>query len=207
MNATIAALIAGIALVTASSTASAADVSTSPAPPAESHVDLTGHIGATAGGGYGGALLGVSALARSGLLGGGATFEASGAFASRFGAAAIGGLSYRHDNGLGFDLLGAFGVHHYEGVGRGILSDDPGVRGTTPFVGGRSRLSYQVGSGARRFQFGGSATLDSDLIRRQHVSNYTSTGWLSGNTTQESDKHTVGFTTVGLMLDAGVTFF
>lgn len=207
MNATIAALFAGITLVTAASTASAADVAPSPASPADSHVDLTGHVGATAGGGYGGLLIGASALSRSGLLGVGATVEASGAFASRFGAAGMGGLSYRHDNGLGVDLLGVLGVHRYQGVGRGILSDDPGVNGTTMFAGARSRLSYQLGSGARRFQFGGTAVLDSDLTRTTKVSNYTETGWLSGSTSQQSDKHTIGFTTVGLMLDAGVTFF
>lgn len=203
MNAPLAAL-AGLLLTTTQ--AAAAD--TAPlSPSSSSSVDVTGHIGGTGGDGYAGALLGASVLARSGVLGGGATIEASGAFATRFGAGALGGFSYRNDNGFGVDLLGVLGVHHYEGVGRGILSSDPGVSGTTPFAGGRSRLSYQLGSGARRFQFGGTATLESDLLRDTKRSTYTSTGWFSGDTSTRTDTHDVGFATVGLMLDAGVTFF
>ncbi len=192
-------------ILLAATSAGAAD--TAPLSPSSSSVDVTGHVGGTGGGGYAGALIGVSALARSGMFGAGATAEASALFAARVGAGVLGGVSYRHDNGLGLDLLGVFGVHHYEGVGSGILSSDPGVSGSTPFAGGRSRVSYQIGSGARRFQFGGTATLESDLLRFSKTSTYTSTGWFSGTSSTQTDTHRVGFTTMGLMLDAGVTFF
>jgi len=147
-------------------------------------VDLTLHGGGVIGDGYAGVLVGASVLARTSVVGGGVTLEASRAVSSRLGAAFIGGVSYRADDGLGVDLLGALGAHHYEGVGRSILSTDAGASGTTSFAGGRARISFQYGREARRLHLGGTASVDADLARA----------------------NSVGFTTLALTLDAGVTF-
>ncbi len=188
-----------------------------PAP--ASYAEVTGDVGLVAGDGFGGLLLGGSFLARTSVVGGGATVEASGLFSSRVSAAALGGLSYRGENGFGLDLLGVFGMHHYERVGSGLLSNDPGVSGTLPFAGGRSRLSYQFGrrfadpskAGRerrefRRFQLGASAAFENDLTRERHVSYYTETSWLGGENYATSSTHKIGFQTVSPTLDLGVAY-
>lgn len=172
----------------------------------DSELQWSGQLGAVGGEGYGGALIGTTLLARSGVFAFGGTMEASGAFASRFGLSGLAGIAGRTEGGTGGELLGTLGMHHYNGVGRGILSDDPGASATLPFAGVRVRASQRLG---RRFLLGLAATLEQDLYRERRVYSYTSTPWLDfGNSgpTTETKTRMLGFTTVGVMFDVGATF-
>jgi hypothetical protein len=189
-------------LVTAS--ASAADTNTNTG---SADVQWFAHGGAVFGDRFGGAMTGATILARKDLFAAGATFDASGLFATRLGAAATAGLSYRDESGFGADLLGAFGVHAYSGVGRGILSDDPGASASVPYASGRLRGVYVFGKRATHFQLGLGATLERDLRTVTRSYSYTETPWLfDGPSQTQKSTQSIGFTTMGVMIDAGMTF-
>lgn len=164
------------------------------------------HAGGVGGPGYGGLMTGVTLLGRTDSIAYGGTLEGSVGFATRVALAATGGYSVRTPSGWGFDLLGAAGVHRYDGVGSGILSDDPGTSATLPFAGVRARGVYLFGKGPRHFQLGFAASVDRDLSRVTHTYTYRETSWWDGSTSTESATHTVGFTTLGAMIDLGMTF-
>jgi hypothetical protein len=170
-----------------------------------------GGVGAVGGGGHAGALVGGTVLVRRDLLAVGATFEASGLFSMRVGGAATAGLSYRDPSGFGADLLGAIGVHAYSGVGKGLFSDDPGASATLPYASARARGVYVFGSARQHFQLGIGATFDQDLTRVTRSYSYTDNGsglglWGNEKSETRTTRHSVGFATIALMVDAGMTF-
>ena len=168
-------------------------------------IDAVGHLGLVLGKQYEGGMVGATVLAHRGDLGVGGTLEYSGGlFEKRLGVAAIGGWSRRHGNGLGLDLLGAVGVHRYMDIGRAFFSSDPGVDATLPYAGVRGRVSYLVGSAGARFQFGATVSADRDLTTVSKSTTYRD-GWQSGSDTTTTE-HTIGATTVGVMVDAGMHF-
>lgn len=127
--------------------------------------------------------------------------------ATRVAVSATAGWSYRDGSGFGFDLLGAVGMHRYDGVGQALIfSDDPGIGGTVPFAGARVRGVYVFGGGPRHFQLGLGATLDHDLSGVTRTVTYQQADWLNGGTHTATATHTLGFTTVGAMIDLGMTF-
>jgi hypothetical protein len=205
-------LLAALAAVSAISiTASADDVVTPAPPPAPGSrgdgVEWFAHTGAVGGGGYGGFMTGATVLARRDSIALGGTLEGSLGLGTRVGIAATAGWSYRAASGWGFDLLGAAGMHRYDGVGQAlILSNDPGIGATLPFAGLRARGVYVFGSGPRHFQLGVAATVDHDLSSVTRTYTYQEADWLTGGTHDATATHTVGFTTVGAMVDLGMTF-
>lgn len=188
-------------------TASAADVATSEDDDAKSNgTEWFVHTGGLGGPDFAGVVHGATLIGRYDSIAFGGMVEGAASFGTRVGLAATGGWSYRTTSGWGFDLLGAAGVHRYDGIGRGILSDDPGVSGTLPFVGARARGVYVFGKGARHFQLGLGATYDHDLGHVTRTYEYQETSWWDGSKSTETKTRTVGFDSVGATIDLGMTF-
>ena len=152
----------------------ASDAGSGRVPPSDWYV--AGHYG-----GFGdayrdaGGVLGASALLRWGPVDGGVLAERAAAVFDGYtcsGGAGLIGLAARTSVHFRLDLLGAFGVHHYEGVGRGgFLSDgDPGAGGTTLYAGGRAGISYVFGQARTHFTLGLFLGVDDDLSRKTALS-------------------------------------
>lgn len=219
-------LLAALAAVTAISITASADDTAAPAAPAAAVAPVSDapsapaaperrsdgvewfvHTGAVGGDGYGGLMTGATILARRDSFALGGTLEGSAGTATRVAVSATGGWSYRDPSGWGFDLLGAVGMHRYDGVGHPLIfSNDPGIGATVPFAGARVRGVYVFGKGPRHFQLGVAATLDHDLSSVTRTVTFQESDWLSGGTHTASATHTIGFTTVGGMVDLGMTF-
>jgi hypothetical protein len=208
-------LLAALAAVSAISITASADDARTPdaadAPAASASrsqgIEWFAHTGAVGGDGYGGLMTGATVLARRDSLALGGTLEGSAGSATRVAVSATGGWSYRDTSGWGFDLLGAVGMHRYDGVGQALIfSNDPGIGGTVPFAGLRARGVYVFGNGPRHFQLGVGATLDRDLSSVSRSVTYQEANWLTGGTSTATATHTIGFTTVGAMIDLGMTF-
>jgi len=134
--------------------------------------------------------------------------------AELYGAAAlggrVGGLGALLGLHLGSDFsvraLAVAGVHSYSAVGRGFLSDDPGIGGSMAYVGGRLVLGYAFGRKDRLF-VGVLGMLDEDLERRRGSVTYTDTPWLfGGEPSTTTSHHSVGQTSYGILLTGGVGF-
>jgi hypothetical protein len=133
--------------------------------------------------------------------------------AELYGAAALGGRIGSFGGLLGLHLgsefsarlLAAAGGHRYSAVGTGLLSDDPGVSGSSPYVGGRVMLGYSFPRS--RLFLGALWLFDEDLERRQKSVTYTYTGWLDGgDPSQSTSLHWVGQTTWGVLFVVGREF-
>jgi hypothetical protein len=174
---------------------------------AESHDDLllTGGVGAFEGSGHAGGVLSLTGLRQKGLLGYGATFEYGAAIFdySSITAAPMIGLFADGPRWVRFGIAAAGGIHHYEGVGRGFLSSDPGASGTAPFLGMRAFLGAEVG-GKARFHIGLQLALDDDLTRTRDAYTYTESDWTSPH--PETTAHTVGTRRFAGMLALGTAF-
>jgi len=179
------------------------DQSAPPAVQGYRETSLLGGVGVAAGDTAGGLGFSISGLHRisyfevGGELYGAALFSAVGG---------IGGLAGLHlGSELSLRALATGGVHGYDGVGRGILSDDPGVGGTLPYVGGRLVLGYAPASGT--MFYGLSGMLDEDLGRERRTSTYETEPWFSdGERYTTSSDHSVGQTTWGAMFVMGKRF-
>src|SRR5688500_264705 len=134
--------------------------------------------------------------------------------AELYGAAAlggrVGGLGALLGIHLGSDFsvraLAVAGVHSYSAVGRGFLSDDPGIGGSMAYVGGRLVLGYTFGRKERLFVVV-LGLLDDDLERRRGSVTYTDTPWLFGDEPSTTTRHhSVGQTSFGILLTVGMGF-
>lgn len=154
----------------------------------------------------GGILIGATALYRLGPVAVGGQFEGGGALFDYgfMGVGALGGVSLRPSTKLRVELLGTYGHHSYSGVGRGFMSDDPGVSGDSAYVGARAGASVIVGEKATHLEVGMYGGYDDDLSRDVKTSRYTSTGWFGDSSEQESE-HTVGTKKYSLVVAVGMT--
>jgi len=135
----------------------------------------------------------------------GADVEAAGLIAGQLGWGGMAGLHLGDDFSL--RLLGSAGWHAYGGVGGALLSDDPGVSGRTPYVGGRLLLGHSLerraGTNHRGF-FGILTALDDDLSRTTKSVTYRHESWFGGGPTETTASHTVGQLTFAAYFVAGV---
>jgi hypothetical protein len=130
-----------------------------------------------------------------------------------YGAAAFGGRIRSFGGLLGVHLgsefsvraFAAAGVHGYRAVGHGLLSDDPGVSGSSPYVGGRVMIGYSFPSRSRLF-IGALCLVDEDLERQEKSVTYMQRSWFGGGSSPASDIHSVGQTTWGALVVAGFEF-
>jgi hypothetical protein len=131
--------------------------------------------------------------------------QATALISSMLGVGADAGLHFGND--LSLRLLASAGVHSYAGVGRHLLSDDPGASGTVPYLGGRLVLGYSfpTRAGTRHRPFIGLiASLDDDLARDGKSVNYTQENWIFGGSSDATSTHTIGQATIGGFVVAGV---
>jgi hypothetical protein len=196
-------------LVAALSTTPAADAVNPPneqAAPAErvQETSVIGGLGVAGGKTHGG--MGVSALAshRISVIQLGIELNTSFLFSAMAGVGAVGGL-HVGDN-FSASVLGTVGMHHYSGIGRGLLSDDPGVTGSTPYVGGRLLVGYafRVSNPARRPFIGLLAGMDHDLDQRELSVRYQNENWFSGGTSEQTSTHHLGQTTYTGLFVGGI---
>lgn len=114
----------------------------------------------------------------------------------------LGGLAGVHlGSRFSMSALLSGGVHHYGGVGAGLLSDDPGVSGSVPYLGGRLLLGYSFGK-QRRYFIGLSGSVEEDLERQRKSVTYVEEPWLfGGEPYTATSEHTIGQTTwTGLLM-------
>ncbi len=164
-----------------------------------------GGMGIAEGENAGGLALSLSMLHHIHFVELGAEVYGAAATAGRMGS--LGGLLGVHLGGdFSLRALAAGGVHGYEAVGSGRLSDDPGVDGSSPYVGGRLMLGYSLGGRSSLF-FGVAGMLDEDLDRQTKSVTYQSEDWLFGGprTTQHGE-HVIGQTTWGVLFVFGREF-
>jgi hypothetical protein len=117
------------------------------------------------------------------------------------GVSALAGVHVGDDFSL--RVLSTGGVHHYVGIGRGLISDDPGASGSTPYVGARVVLAYRwrVSSVQRRPFFGLLGGLDQDLDQRDVTVTYSDGDYL---TPPSRSTHHLGQTTYTGLFVAGL---
>jgi hypothetical protein len=153
----------------------------------------------------GGGVVGATALVRYGPAAAGGLAEGGGALFgySYSGVAALAGLSLHPVSRVRFELLGAYGVHSYSGVGRGFLSDDPGVDGSTPYAGVRAGGGYLFGTRATRLQLGLVAALDHDLSRKTVSYQYTDTSWFGTDSNTQDAEQTIGTRRTSILFTVG----
>lgn len=163
--------------------------------------------GAASGDGFAGLLMGLNMLLRRDSFAVGGLLEGSAGSAYRIAVAPTGGWSRRSESGWGVDLLGAIGVHVYDGVGRSLfLANDPGAGATLPFAGARGRVLHVFGKGTQHFQLGLSVAVDHDLVRATRSYSYRETSWFGGGPGTVDVTRVVGTTTVTGSIDLGMTF-
>ncbi len=133
----------------------------------------------------GGVSLAATFKVRSNLLAAGALLELSSALFSygSISGAAVGGLSARVEENVRLELLGLGGYRHYSGVGRdGLLGNDPGAGGGTPYVGARTGASYLFGRRPGLFELGAYVGADQDLTSERVDYTYEEgSGWFGGS--------------------------
>jgi hypothetical protein len=155
----------------------------------------------------GGLLIGGSLLYRHHVVAVGALAEGgTQIFGYSYGGiAALGGFALRPSNQLRFELLGSLGMHQYSGVGRGLLSEDPGADGSSGYVGARAGASWLFGARATRFQLGMHGALDEDLSRETVRYQYTDTSWFGGESSLRDAEQTIGMRRTSVIASLGVT--
>jgi hypothetical protein len=135
----------------------------------------------------------------------GAECHGAALFSGMLGIGAVGGLHIGET--FSVRALGSVGMHSYSHVGRGLLSDDPGISGSVPYAGGRLVLGYSFagrkGSPHRAF-IGLVGALDQDLERETRTVTYQSENWLFGGSSEVTSTHTIGQTTIAGFLVGGV---
>jgi hypothetical protein len=179
-----------------------------PADVAASDFSVRGQLGGFSDPGRaGGPLLGATALYRLGPVAAGGQFEGGAALLGYgfTGVGALGGIAVRPSTRFRVELLGTVGHHSYSGVGRGFMSDDPGVSGDSAYAGVRGGASYLFGAKATHLELGVYGGVDDDLSRETKTSRYTSTGWFSDTTSEAESQHTVGTKKYSVVLALGMT--
>jgi hypothetical protein len=195
-----------VPLLTALSTATPTDsVSVSPALDHVAETSFVAGLGAAGGDSVGGVGFMMLATHRVKWVELGVDCYGAALLSGMFGLGAVAGLHL----GEAFSLrvLGSVGMHSYSAVGRGLLSDDPGISGSTPYAGGRLVLGYSFagrkGSPHRAF-IGVVGVLDEDLNRETRAVTYQSENWIFGGTSEVTSRHTIGQTTLAGFIVGGV---
>lgn len=176
-----------------------------PPPSTVNETSILAGLGLAGGEGTGGLGLTLLATHRWRFLELGVDAHVSAFISHQAGLGGVGGFHFGDQ--LSLRLLGGAGFHSYGGIGRGLLSDDPGVSGAVPYAGGRVVLGYSFRSrpGLRHRGFIGlMGGLDQDLAREKRTVTYLEEGWLFGGTTEQTSVHTVGQLTMSGFLVAGV---
>ena len=124
---------------------------------------------------------------------------------SYFGYGALAGIGWRSATGWQLDALAVGGIHHYEGFGRGLLSDDPGANATLPFAGLRGGPSYAFGAGSTHFAIGLLAFAETDLASRTVAYDYQQREWLGSSSFPQSEVRTIWTERAGIALRLGIT--
>jgi hypothetical protein len=187
--------------------ASATQVETSHETTAIAGLGAMGGVGTPEGDSAGGLAMYFTLLHRISFVELGGELYGATTFGGRIGS--LGGLLGAHiGSEFSVRAFAAAGVHGYSAVGYGLLSDDPGVSGSSPYVGGRVMIGYSFPFPRRSRLFIGALTLvDEDLERQQKSVAYTETHWLfGGDPTWTTDEHSVGQTTWGALVVAGFEF-
>lgn len=154
----------------------------------------------------GGFTLGATVLRRSGFLEYGLdTTFGNQLFSYSFGQAnAVGGLGLQTRFGLRLDALGEFGGTYYNGVGKELLSSNPGVNGIAPSMRAKVGASYVFSPMARdHFVVGLWLYGDDDLTRETRTVAYSQHELFGPGTTSETEKETIGTSRLGAMLSLG----
>jgi hypothetical protein len=163
-------------------------------------------LGVTGGENAGGVAVSAQVTHRYHFLEVGGECHAAALFSSMLGVGGVAGFHF--GNAFSVRLLGAAGVHLYDGVGRGLLTDDPGISGSLPYAGGRLVLGYsfpQRRSGHRAF-IGLAGMYDRDLARRTSAVTYREEdAFFGGDSYEATSTHTLGQTSVSGFLLAGVS--
>jgi len=167
---------------------------------------VLGGVGIVGGDSMGGAALSLLALHRFEWLELGLDGQAAGMVAGMWSVGGMAGLHLGDD--VSVRLLASVGWHAYGGVGRDLFfGGDPGVSGSTPYVGGRlllgRSLSRLVGKRHRGF-LGALVAVDDDLRRATKSVTYAHDPWLWGEVEQRTESHGIGQLTLGAFFIAGV---
>lgn len=172
-----------------------------------SDVQVGSHAGVFRAAEGGGPMLGIQARYRRGPfeVGGFGEYGSEILDASHIGFGATAGLAWRSSFGLRLAASGAFGVHVYEGVGRGFLSSDPGADGSTLFAGARASASYLFLRGENHIELGMMGLYDGDLTRQNVTVHYLEQSWLSNDTYEATSTHTIGTDRFGALITLGWT--
>ncbi len=166
---------------------------------------LTGYLGGFGDPQGGGVSAGASFRYRRGLFVVGGAVEDGAAVLDYeyWGAALQAGLALRPTRHVRLELLGSIGEHFYENVGRDtIIGNDPGVKGSTGYAGGRATVSYLFGAHLGHFELGAYADFQDDLSRQRVTDAYpaTGSGLFDGAGTGE---HVIGTSRLGFGLEIG----
>lgn len=153
----------------------------------------------------GGLTLGASALRRTGLLEYGLdTTFGNQVFGYSFGEVdAAGGLGWQTRSGLRLEALAEFGGTYYNGVGKELLSSNPGVNGIAPSVRAKAGVSYVFSPAARdHFVVGLWFYGDDDLTRESKTITFEQQNLLGGSE-GASERETIGTSRLGAMISLG----
>lgn len=212
-------LVASLSVALLSSSARAADEPpTVPAaepdaptpPPAKEHDDVlvTAAIGGFADAdNHMGGVVTATALRQHGAFAYGGTFEYGGAVFDYtvVTAAPMAGVFVPAPSWLRVGVAATAGIHSYDGVGQGFLSDDPGTSGVTGFVGARAFAGVEAG-GKARFHIGFQLAADEDLTRIRHSYTYEESSLFGNGSHSELVTHSVGTFRFATMLAMGTAF-
>ncbi|MEO7111965.1 MAG: hypothetical protein ABI183_16090 [Polyangiaceae bacterium] len=156
--------------------------------------------------GDGGPTLGATVLRRTGLFEYGldATFGNE-LFGYSFGQAnAAAGLGWQMRSGLRLDALGEFGGTYYIGVGKALLSDNPGVNGLAPSLRAKAGVSYVFAPASRDHLVVGLWIYgDDDLTRETKSVSYTQHEVFGSGTQSATESETLGTSRLGAVLSLG----
>ena len=154
----------------------------------------------------GGFLLRLDALHRSGLIGIGGYAEIGGLFMTMLSCGGTAGMALRTNCGFRTELLGTFGIHHFEGWKTQMLSNDPGACATLPFIGSYLCMEYIFNHNrGRHFTLGCILSVDQDLEKARKSYTYWSTDWFNGSANYQQVTHSVGGTRFAFGITLGMT--
>lgn len=176
-----------------------------PAVAGVAETSFIGGLGAASGESVGGPGLTMLATHRLEWLELGAECHGAALFSGMLGIGAVGGVHIGET--FSVRALGSVGMHSYSHVGRGLLSDDPGISGSVPYAGGRLVLGYSFAgrkSSPHRAFIGLVGALDQDLERETRTVTYQSDNWLFGGSSEVTSTHTIGQTTLAGFLVGGL---
>jgi hypothetical protein len=105
---------------------------------------------------------------------------------------------------LRLEALAEFGGTYYDGVGKALLSSNPGVNGITPSVRAKAGVSYVFSPAARdHFVVGLWFYGDDDLTRETKTIAFTQHDVLGSGSQGATESETIGTSRLGAMISLG----